>query len=55
MPAHIRKTDGYKAYSHKGKGGKPLSKKAKSKKAANAQAVAANISMGYIKPKKKRK
>ena len=46
MPAKVRKTgSGYKCYSHKGKDGKPLSKKAKSKVGAARQCAAVNASL----------
>lgn len=46
MPAKVRKTgSGYKCYSHKGKGGRPLSKKSKSKAGAARQCRAVNASL----------
>lgn len=46
MPAVVKKVKkGYKCFSHKGKGGRPLSKNVKSKKSARKQCQAVNISM----------
>jgi len=46
MPAKVRKSgSGYKCYSHKGKGGKALSKKKKSKAGAARQCRAVNRSL----------
>ena len=46
MPAIVKKTaKGYKCYSHKGKGGRALSEKDKSKAAAERQCRAVNRSL----------